>query len=530
MTSDLCPGGRRQAVLRAGLAGTAAALLAIAGVGSATAQFAARGGLEADALRAGVSARDGQDLLDFCVANSAECAISVYDVGADRMAHQFPDRPQVLASTSKILFLLGYAQAVASGAIDPDETITKEEWARYLTLDGFALRSSWESLGKPDTVSWGDLARMMIRYSDNSTPDHLHGLLGSKRVKNARKLFKGFHDIPIPIGTMFGLWADGGGIGGEASRIADSYGSIGAVGYRSEGTALYNALGKPGPLATYRKSLCVTPPWDSPGPCAPPQPPATLDERKFLDRNHFTRSTTRTYMKLMEALLARTILKQAERDIIEPILEIWLEAFPTLSPTFNRYGLKGGSLGVPGGGLDILTWAHYMRTSGGGEYVVAVFLQALSDAKNPPTSADVNSFAQTFALSPTFRETVFSTLGADDERAEIVPQILKVKTSGKRQRAAKITVKARAENASPNATKGLKMRLYLSADNVLDADDELLAEASIAKLKAYKGKNAGMKARVTGSATGKYLILAVDDDDDIDEQDEDNNILWERLR
>jgi hypothetical protein len=497
---------------------------------------AARSGAPQEALERGLAstpgtAADGQDLLDFCTTNAGRCAISVYDVAGDRMGHLFPDRPQVLASTSKILFLLGYAQAVAAGAIDPTDTLTKEEWARYLTLDGFALKASWEDLGKPDTVTWNDLARMMVLHSDNATPDHLDAILGAKRVKNARKLFKGFHDIPLPISAIFGLWTDGGGVGGEARRIAESYGSIATAGYRKEARDMFAALDKAGPLATYRKSLCVTPPWKSLEACDPPAPSATTVQRQFMSRNHFTRSTTRTYMKLMAALLAGTIMKDSERAIVRPILEIWLEVFPTLSPAFSRYGLKGGSLAVGAEGLDILTWATYMRTGAGSDYVVAVFLQGLSEVKSPPGAADVNSFAQQFALTPAFRETVLAALAADDARPELVPQILKIKAKGAKRsaRRGKITVKVRAENASPNAATSTVMRLYLSDDNELDAGDTLLAQKTVPGLKAYKGKSASLKG-TAGSTAGKYLILALDDDAAVGEQDEDNNIVWERVR
>jgi hypothetical protein len=473
--------------------------------------------------------RDGDDLLDFCVKNPEACAISVYDIGAGVMAHQFPDRPQALASTSKILFLLGYAQAVADGLIDPADRLSREEWARYLTLDGFALKTSWEDLGKPDNPTWNDLARMMILHSDNSTPDHLYAVLGKKRLKNARKLFKGFHDIPLPISAIIGLWKDGGGVGGEASRIADSYGSIGTRGFRDEGKSLFDSLSKSGPLATYRKSLCVSPPWESPGPCALPTPAATIAQLQFLTRNHFTRSTTRAYMTLMAALLRDDILTQEVRDIVQPILEIWLEEFPSLMPAFSRYGLKGGSLSG-GGTLDVLTWAHYMRTGTGGEYVVVVFLQAMADSPTPPDVGDVNSFAQLFALDSAFRARVLNALESDDDRAELVPEILKLNSSGKARTAAKITVKVRVENAGPTAAKSSVLRVYLSDDNVLDDGDALIGEATIAKLKGYKGKNAKITGSVPGSAKDMFVIVAADADAANKEQDETNNLLWQRLR
>jgi beta-lactamase class A len=152
-------------------------------------------------LATGAQARAAapETLLDFCVANPKVCAISVFSIDEGWERHLNPDRPQVLAATMKIVMLIAYAQAVVDGAISPDATMSRDEWARYQTLDGGALKSAWEELGKPQNVSWQDLARMMIRYSDNSTPDHLIATLGSKRIRKALKVVGGFHDTPAAI-------------------------------------------------------------------------------------------------------------------------------------------------------------------------------------------------------------------------------------------------------------------------------------------------------------------------------------------
>lgn len=464
-----------------------------------------------------------QDLLDFCVDNPDSCAISVQAIDESWERHLNPDRPQVLASTMKTLMLLAYAQAVVDGVIDPDDTIDRDEWARYLTLDGGALRTSWEDLGRPTDVSWGDLARMMILHSDNATPDLLLAELGTKRVTAARKLFRGFHDIPAAISSMFGLWFNGNGVAGTGNRIADEYGSFGAKGYQRELDGMLRSFKTNAAVETNRSSLCVRPPWEGGGACAPPGGTTTRDAQLRLMEAHFTRSTTRTYAGLMSRLLQGTLLDADVEAVVRPILEQWLVVFPTLSPAFNRYGLKGGSLATATG-TEVLTWAHYMRTGTGQRYVVVVFLQGLSATRNPPDAAAVNAFAQQFALTAAFRNTVKATLDADDPRPEVIGQILKLKGKGK------VTLRARAENTGPNATGDFVARLYVSDDNILDDGDTLLATARIKSLKANGGKNFTLKGVVAGGAPGKYALLNVDDDDDMAEQDEDNNLLWERIR
>ncbi len=468
------------------------------------------------------AAADESDLLDFCVANPDNCAISVHAIDEGWEAHLNPDRPQVLASTFKTLVLMAYGQAVADGAIDPDDTIDREEWARFLTLDGFALRTSWEDLGKPTQVAWKDLARMMILHSDNATPDLLIDLLGTKRIKAARKLFRGFHDLPAPISAMFGLWFNGNGVGGTGDRVANDYGSFGIKSYQNELSGIFKALMTPAGLETYRRSLCVRPPWESGGVCSPPADTTDTANTLAMMKTHFTRSTSRTYADLMERMLLGTLLKPDVEDVVRPILEQWLDVFPTLSPAFSRYGLKGGSL-AGGGGNELITWAHYLQTGGGQRYVAVVFLQALSSTKNPPGASDINAFAQQFALTSSFRNQVRAALDADDARPEVIGQILKLKGKGK------VTLRGRAENTGPNKTDDFMVRLYVSDDAVLDAGDTLVGATKIKGLKGRRGKNFTLKGGVPGGAQGKFALLSIDDDDDLSEQDEDNNLLRARI-
>lgn len=475
------------------------------------------------ALPPSPAAADENDLLDFCVSNPDHCAISVHAIDEGWEAHLNPDRPQVLASTSKILMLLAYGQAVADGVIDPDDTIDRDEWARFLTLDGFALKTSWEDLGMPTQVRWGDLARMMILHSDNATPDLIVGELGTKRLKQARKLFRGFHDLPLPISAMFGLWFNGNGTGGTGDRVATDYGSFGIQGYQKEASAIFKQLMTAGGLETYRRSLCVRPPWEGGGACNPPADSTELSNRLAMMKTHFTRSTTRTYADLMSRMLQGTLLKADEDAVVRPILEQWLDEFPTLSPAFSRYGLKGGSLAGGPDGNELITWAHYMQTGSGQRYVAVVFLQALRSTGNPPDASDINAFAQQFSLNAAFRSQVRTALQADDARPEVIGQILKLKGKGK------VTLRGRVENAGPTATDDFVVRVYVSDDAALDAGDTLIGTVNIKGLKDRKGKNFTVKGNAPGGAQGKFALLSVDDDDALNEQDEDNNLLHSRI-
>lgn len=181
---------------------------------------------------AGPAAADPERLLEFCVGQPEHCAISVASISEGWEAHLNPDRPQSLGSMYKILSLLAYARAAARGAIDPEAQIDKEDWARYL-FSGTTLETSWNDLGRPDRVAIDDLARVMIRFSDNQAPDWLLAHLKKQDFKKAARLFP-WHDLPEALSAMFGLFRGAYGEPGSGERIAADYGDYGVKAYVQE--------------------------------------------------------------------------------------------------------------------------------------------------------------------------------------------------------------------------------------------------------------------------------------------------------
>lgn len=92
-----------------------------------------------------------------------------------------------LASVSKVITLVAYAEAVAAGELDPLSTITLAELENYY-LPNFdlgahprAVRELQEAgrvFGDPPAVLLEQLPWMMIRHSSNAASDYLHLLLG----------------------------------------------------------------------------------------------------------------------------------------------------------------------------------------------------------------------------------------------------------------------------------------------------------------------------------------------------------------
>lgn len=467
---------------------------------------------------------DENKTLKYCLNRPQQCALSVVAVDEGWERHWNADRPQVLASTFKALVLLAYAQAVADGALSPDDTVTKEEWGRYFS-GGPALMENWDVAGQPDRVRLDDLARLMIIYGDNTAADLFAAVLvNKKRLKKATQLFD-WHDLPAPIFSTFTLWLNLNGVGGTGNRVAIDYGGFEAGGYQKELSKVAKSFKKDAFVEVVRENLCDQPPWVAgTPPCSPAQPFTTEKSLRTLTMRHFTRGTTRAYATLFRGLLDGTLLSPAAQEVVDRILDRgWLDRFPTLQESFSRYGLKGGNLPTSKGKDQILTWAHYLETATG-RYVVVVFLQDMLSTRRAPGAGDVNAFAQQFALNGTFRQRVRDAFDDRSLPTELVPRLKRVQLGGGRR----VTVRAKVENSSPVPAGAFEVALYL-LDDTGTAGATPVATKAVGSLGAYRSKAVTLRHTADQDVTGKLAVVVVDSGEAVAEQDENNNVTWERL-
>ena len=94
-------------------------------------------------------------ILDYCLAHRDQCAISVHHVTDGWQRHLNADRLQATGSTFKVLSLIVYAQAVVDGRLDPEQLVTKEEWARMLRRREMAIKRLSEGLDDGNTKPRG---------------------------------------------------------------------------------------------------------------------------------------------------------------------------------------------------------------------------------------------------------------------------------------------------------------------------------------------------------------------------------------
>ena len=116
------------------------------------------------------------------------------------------DLPIPLASVAKIIILVAYAEAVASGEVNPQEQVTLAELDRYY-LPNFDLGAHRRAINElrqndglisPDAdpaVTLDNVAWMMIRHSSNAAADYLHLRLGQARIEETA-IALGLNDAP----------------------------------------------------------------------------------------------------------------------------------------------------------------------------------------------------------------------------------------------------------------------------------------------------------------------------------------------
>jgi hypothetical protein len=462
-------------------------------------------------------------LLGICVADPDRCAMSVLHVTGGWEAHQNADRPQVTASTFKILVLFAYADAVSRGKVDPNRVVTLDEWASlWAGFDGGALAAAYNRLGRPVGVTVDELASTMMRESDNAAADFLLDLVGPRvSARVIKRWVPGFHDPLRPTGVLFATNDNNPDEPDIGLRVVEDYRGFENAGYQRELDAILAAMRDPDYVRQIRTARCEFPPWESPPPGCVPERHNTNAIWTALNNHFFMRSTTRTYAALMRGVLEGDLLPRRMRQIVERHLEWWLET-PEILDRFSRYGGKGGSL-TPGG---VLNWTSYLDCRESGDRV-AVSIQLRRGLR--VATGQNRLFAEEVACNPEFAEQVRAAFPPEPERPELSLRLIHVKSvaygNGR-----KLGVLVDVLNTSPFATRsGSEVRLFASSDNVLDAEDVLLTSATTTSLPSYGAQRLRLKSSDATAPDATFLIAIADAGNEIEEADEENNIVWERI-
>lgn len=282
------------------------------------------------------------------------------------------DAPMPLASVSKLITLVAYAEAVAAGELNPLEQVSLAELDRYY-LPNFDLGAHQRAINEltqngeiisPEadpSVQLEDVAAMMIHYSSNAAADYLQLRLGQERIEQTAidlglNDAPGSHSAPCTFLGQFLMMANHtrGVVNDRAMLAALADGDAAdAQAYGREVALLADAYVNQPDFRTREQE------WRSAN-----RRPSTDTQRYFTARLS-PQGTAGAYARLMQTL-AQNGLSNADSSFQARRILEWPNLFPANQEYFSNVGYKNGSL--PGA----LTTAYYAYRWGDGAAVIVV--------------------------------------------------------------------------------------------------------------------------------------------------------------
>lgn len=266
-----------------------------------------------------------------------DVSLVVYRVGYEGIGfYHNADEPMPLASLTKLITLVAYAQAVDAGTIDPARPVARDDLDRYylprsdLGAHALALGELGDAPLTVDTLAW-----MMMRHSANSAADWLHAALGQAAIEEtAVALGLAPHSAPCPfLGRFLMMGGDtlptvlaadpvryGAQVVAETQHYADD------AAYRAQVQAAWGRRRSP-PVATQREFV------------------AALE----------THGTAAAYAGLMARIASGQVGSPSANALIRRHLGWPLEAFPSNRDFYTAIGYKNGTM--PG----MLTTVYYAQ-------------------------------------------------------------------------------------------------------------------------------------------------------------------------
>ncbi|MGB3713412.1 MAG: serine hydrolase [Candidatus Promineifilaceae bacterium] len=282
-----------------------------------------------------------------------------YEIGREGEGIYFnADTPMPLASLTKIVNLVAYAEAVDIGALDPSAWIPISEIERaYLPgSDLGAHRASIAELGEKglisadeQTIPMEQVPWMMMRHSSNAASDYLQMSIGQEIIENTvQKMDMLSHTAPCPFVGQFlaisnhtrhgndrqaveGFIDDPEFYGQEVMRLTESF------------------MNDP----EFRRAEGY---WRAP----------VSTQRAFSD-NLNPQASARDYARLMSTIIQNDIGSDYVNILVRRAIE-WPMIYAANQQLFSTVGYKNGSL--PG----VLTIAYYGQRLEDGAQVVVVLL------------------------------------------------------------------------------------------------------------------------------------------------------------
>lgn len=276
--------------------------------------------------------------------------------------------PMPLASVVKLLVLIGYAEAVGAGELNPLQPVALADLERFY-LPRFDLGAHQRAVAElrangrvygdsTPTIALEDIAWMMIRHSSNAASDYLHQRLGQARLEQiAVDMGLTTQTAPCPFIGQFLMMGNHTRTGSDAAVLRTYLED--PSGYGAAVSLLADAFSN---SAEFRRDEAA---WRE-----ATRRPSIETQRLFSDTLN-AQGSAGDYAALM-ARLAQNGLSSPESSFIARRILEWPMQFPANQELFSNAGYKNGSL--PG----VLTTAYYVyRWNDAAPVVVTLFYRDL---------------------------------------------------------------------------------------------------------------------------------------------------------
>ena len=277
-----------------------------------------------------------------------------------------------LASVAKLIMLVAYAEAVADGALYPQEQISLAELDRYYlpNFDLGAHRQAIDELRRNDrllspdsdpAVTLQDVAWMMIRHSSNAAADYLHLRLGRQRIEETT-IALGLNDAPASHSApctflgQFLMQANHSRAAANDRAILTAFTEGSPDGAAAYGAAVAQLADTYINDDSFRAAEQA---WRA----ATRRP--TIDTQRYFAGRLAPQGTAGAYAELMSRL-AQNGLSNADSSYQARLILEWPNQFDANQELFSNVGYKNGSL------AGVLNSAYYAYRWGDAAPVIVV--------------------------------------------------------------------------------------------------------------------------------------------------------------
>ena len=290
-----------------------------------------------------------------------DVSLVVYRLGYEGVGfYHNADRPMPLASVSKLIQLVAYANQVEAGTLDPQQPVTEDELeAFYLPRSDLnAHRRALAAFGD-QLLTLSDVITMMIRYSSNSATDYLHHLLGQTTLEQT-VIDLGMTQQSAPCSFLGRFLIMGDGENGSTT-----------IGELSADPARYgqDVAGRTDRYLTdprYRAAAAAH--WQQ------RRTPSLTTQTMAVEQLE-TRGTAQAYADVMAQIVHGEIGTPTTNRQIRDALEWPYESFPSNQELYRMIGYKNGTM--PG----VLTSVYYSwPLASDRPYVLALFYKNLPNS------------------------------------------------------------------------------------------------------------------------------------------------------